>query len=369
MNLVKLIEEQLTNTVLGKLSSALGTEPDATGQAATAAVPTLLAGLTKLGSSNDGINRLTSVLGGLDASGLGNYSQMLGGDTSGLLNKGMGMLSSLFGDGIIGSTSAAISRYSGLDAGIVKKLIAFLAPMVLGKVASQWKSQGGTPSALTSLLADQKRHIIDALPAGFSLDSIPGLTDATEYVRSATDSTRRAAETTKNAAPSAMNWILPVAGVLLVGFLLWQFMKSRSEAGREVAQSAAREAQQVTAMKPAVPETPNLPSVSQLTDELNSTFKTLGETFSGIKDAASAEAAAPKLEQLSAKIDVIKKTMAALPEAGRATLHKVVDGQLKPIKDSAQQTLSLPGLSERIKLLINQIITKLEDWQIIKATG
>jgi hypothetical protein len=173
----------------------------------------------------------------------------------------------------------------------------------------------------------------------------------------------------KSTAPSAMNWILPVAGVLLVGLLLWQFMKSRSEAGRDVAQSAAKQAQQVTAMKPAVPETPNLPSVSVLTDELNSTFKTLGETFSRIKDAASAEAAAPKLEELSSKIDAIKKTMAALPEAGRVTLQKVVADQLKPIKDSAQQTLSLPGLSERIKLVINQIITKLEEWQVIKTTG
>ena len=369
MNLVKLIEEQLSSNVLGKLSSALGTDPEATSQAVTAAVPTLLAGLAKLGSSDDGVKKLTGVLGGLDSSSVGGFAQMLGGDTSSLLNKGTGLLGSLFGDSMIGTAAAAISRFAGVDAGIVKKLIAFLAPMVLGKVATQWKSQGGTPSALTSLLAEQKRYIPDSLPAGFSLDSIPGMSDAKEYVRSATDSTRRAAETVQSAAPSAKSWLLPVAGVLVVGFLLWQFLKPRPEAGRETAQTTASQGERVTAMKPPVPDMPNLPSMSQMTDELNSTFKMLGETFASIKDAASAEAAAPKLEELNAKIDTIKKTMAQLPETGRAALQKLVVDQLKPMKDQAQQAVSLPGLSERIKLLINQIITKLEEWQVIKTTG
>jgi hypothetical protein len=94
----------------------------------------------------------------------------------------------------------------------------------------------------------------------------------------------------------------------------------------------------------------------------------MGETFASITDAASAEAAAPKLEELSTKIDTIKRAMAQLPETGRTTLQRVVDQQLNPMKEQAQKALDLPGLSERIRALITQIVRKLEEWHIIDTT-
>jgi hypothetical protein len=372
MNFAKMIEEQLSGNTLDKLSSVLGADPDTTSRAASAAVPTILAALANLASNDDGLRKLTGALNNVDSSGVSGLGQLLSGDTGGLLNKGMSLLSSLFGENMLTSISSAIGRYSGLDSGIVRKLIAMLAPAVLGKVASQWKAQGGTPSALAGLMAEQKRYLPDAMPAGFSMEDVPGLAGAQEAYRAVGQVPRRTAESAERAAPSLASWLLPIAGLLLVGILLWQFMKPRPEAGPTAQQTGAQQptqSERVTAMKPAVPDTPSLPSVAQLTDELNTTFSSIGETFASIKDAASAEAAAPKLEELSRKVDSIKAMMARLPETGRTTLQTVVQDQLTPVKEQAQQALDLPGLSERIRTLINQIVRKLEEWHIIQPAG
>jgi hypothetical protein len=98
-------------------------------------------------------------------------------------------------------------------------------------------------------------------------------------------------------------------------------------------------------------------------------FKSVTDTLGGIKDAASAEAAAPKLEELNARLDTMKAAVARLPESGRATLDRLVEQQLNPVKEQAKQTLSLPGLTDRIKDLIAQIVRKLEEWHVIGKTG
>jgi hypothetical protein len=367
-----MIEEQLSGDTLERLSSAIGADPETTGRATSAAIPTILASLANLASNDDGAKKLAGALNSLDSNSLGSLGQLLGGDTGALVNKGMSLLSSSLGENMLANISGAISRFAGLDTGMVRKLVAMLAPVVLGKVASQWKAQGGTPSALTGLMAEQKRYLPDSMPAGFSLEDVPGLAGAKEAFRTVGQTTRRTAESADRAAPSLASWLLPIAGLLLVAFLLWQFLKPRPETGSVAQQTGAQQPAQgerVTAMKPAVPNLPGMPNVTSLTEELNTTFKSIGETFVSIKDAASAEAAAPKLEELSAKIDSIKAMMAKLPETGRTTLQTVVNDQLNPIKEQAQQALDIPGLSERVQALINQIVRKLEEWHVIQPAG
>jgi hypothetical protein len=359
MNLVKSIDDLLPGGLLGSLSSALGTDPKTTGQATTAAVPTIMAGLASLGNSDDGVRRLSGVLGSLDTSGPAVAAPFQGGDTPSILSKGMGMLGSLFGEDMIGKVAAAISRFAGLDSGTVRKLIAFLTPTVLGKVASQWKREGGTPSALSNLLAEQKRYIPDSLPAGYSLDNIPGLTAAKDFARTAADSTRRVAGTAQRAAPSVLSWLLPLAGLLLLALLLWQFLGRRAQPAPELAQQPSP----VQDMRMAVP------GLTQLTDQVTSTFGSLGQTFTGIKDAASAEAAIPTLEGMKGKLDSITDAIKQLSGTGRASIHKIIGEKLIALKDQARTILSYPGISERVRTLINQIMIRLEDWHVISRTN
>jgi hypothetical protein len=285
------------------------------------------------------------------------------------MGKGAGFLGSLFGDGITNAAAGAISRFSGLSQGACKSLLAMLMPLVLGKVASQWKSQGGTPGALSNLFAEQKRNIADAMPTGFSLDDVPGLSDATSAAQSAASTTRRAAETAGRSAPSMASWVIPLAIALVAGFLIWNALKPKPAEGPEVAEATPSAREEVVAMKPTTPEVPAIPSPQQLGTELGTTFETLGDTLGSIRDRASAEAAASKLTEVDAKIDNLGAILAQLPETARSEMQPAIERQVDSLKEQAQRTLEIPGLSDRIKTLINQIITKLERWNNVERAG
>src|SRR5262245_38565194 len=109
MNLVKLITDQLSDETLGKLSAILGTDNETASSSAAAAVPTLLAGLAGMASRGEGAKKITDVLSGIDAGSLGNFASLLGGDTGSLLQRGNGLLGSLFGDSMISGAANAIS--------------------------------------------------------------------------------------------------------------------------------------------------------------------------------------------------------------------------------------------------------------------
>jgi hypothetical protein len=329
-------------------------------------VPALLSGLAGMASRGEGARKLADVLSGIDAGSMGNFASLLGGDSGALMQRGTGLLNSLFGDGLISGIAGAVSRYSGMNIESAKRLLAFLMPLVLGKVAAQWRSQGGTVGALTGLFADERRNIADAVPAGFSLTDIPGLAGAGEAVRdAATTTTRRTAETAEAATGSLASWLLPLAVLIVGGLLLWNFLKPRP-GDQPVAQDANREAAPTTVMKPVVPDAANrdlpaMPTAAQMTESVRSVLTSFNEQLGAIRDAASAEAAAPRLEELKTKLDGIRAAWTRLPEADRPALRDLISAQIDPLKQKAQETLALPGLSDRIKALINDILQRLSE--------
>lgn len=357
MNLVKQIMDQLSGDALGQLGSLLGTDAETTKRATGAAVPSLLSALSGMMSHEDSAKKLTNVLGGLDTSSLGDVAQMLGGNTSSLLNKGTSMLGSLFGDSMVSGIASAISRFSGLNASAVKSLLAFLAPLVLGKVATQWKNQGGTNQALKSLFADQQENITQAAPAGFSLSDIAGLVGMKEPAYK----TRRPTEIERPAARSLASWLVPLAIALVGGFFLWQFL-SRPRADQAAVKTPAKTAEQVVVMKPALPEVTDVPELARVRDDLGGLFKSLDTGFSDIRDAASAERAMPALKDLNGKIDAMNLILSRLPKASADAVRPMMMEQLKVATEKANAASSVPGIGAEIKSLIQEIVTKITKW-------
>jgi hypothetical protein len=357
MNLVKQIMDQLSGGALGQLSSLLGTDAAVTERAATAAVPSLLSALAGMASNDDGVRKLTNALSGLDASSLGNFAQALGGNTSSLLGNGTSLLGSLFGDSMVSGLVSVLSRITGLNAGLVKTLLAYLMPLVLGKVAAQWKNQGGTSQALKSLFADQRKYIESAVPAGFSLADIPDAGD----VKTPAYSTTRRVEDKPVAAGSPARWILPLALALLGGYFLWQFL-SRPRADQPVTERTVNTVDDGTAMRPVLPAGVDVPNLTSVRDDLGGLFTSLDTAFSDIRDAASAERAMPALRDLNTRIDSIDQMLSRLPEAGRATLRPELEQPIKATTDKANAASSIEGISAEIKALIREIVAKITKW-------
>jgi len=355
MNLVKLITDQISSDALAKLCSILGIDRDTAESAINAAVPTLLASLGGLASQEDGMRKLTSTLGDLDESTFGSFDRLMGGDTNTLRQEGGGLLNNLLGDGLTGSIATAISRFTGVAPDTVKSLLAYLAPVVIGRVASQWQNLGGTPSALKSLFADQKRYIEDALPAGFALSDVSGLNRLGDVGRAAAHTAKQADVATRSLASTLIPLLLLIAG----GFLIWNIWTNRSAPEQAEVKPATAQPEAVVAMKPVTPEVA-VPEISSIQQQLDSLFASLGTVMGEIKDAASADAAAPKLEQLLPELDQLSAAWQRVPDTGRATLSSFLNENLTKIRQQAEQILALPGLAERIRALINEIIGKLD---------
>lgn len=349
MNFVNQILDELSGDTVSQLGGLLGLDDETAAVATSAAAPSLLAGLASLVTQSDGARKLTNTLGGLGEGSWGSMADLLGGDANAALQKGGGLLNSLFSATLLNGLANSIAKYAGINAATARNLLSYLAPFVLGKVAGIWRSRGGDASALTSFMAEQKENIADALPAGFSLADVPGLS---RFSAPAHAAGRRAEAATSSAA----SWVVPLA-VLLVGvMLIWNFIRPR-----EVAEQPRADAERTTTMKPVVPEAPALGAeTTALTDSLRGIIASAGETLGKVENAATAEAVEPKLEELRKSLDSALASLGKLPEISKNTVRKFVAGELSPVKEQIERVGRIDGLPAPIRDLIVAIVHKFQ---------
>ena len=78
------------------------------------------------------------------------------------------MLTSLFGEGQVGGLAGAIGKFAGLNQGSATSLLGALAPVVLGALGREQRTQGLDAQGLAGMLNDQKDSIAHALPTGLA---------------------------------------------------------------------------------------------------------------------------------------------------------------------------------------------------------
>jgi hypothetical protein len=357
MNLVELIKDQLSSGLINQLSSHIGASEGATRAAVGAAVPALLSALSSVASSSSaGSQKLVSALEHFGGGAAEDLVHKMSKQPSSVLEQGTSLLNSLFGSSTISAIVNALSRFASIAPGVTQKLLGYLMPMILGAIAGRFAGKSVTTQALSSLLADQKANIANALPSGFSLNDVPGLGSVGPAVRSAT----RGVEA---AGPSVMRWLLPLFGIAALGLLLWWLLPSTS--------TTAPQPQTSTVIRTPSPDTPRtpvadsikavVPDVSNFTTELKDTFSKLTEAFTGVKDVASAEAALPKLQDLDNKLEIAKATMQKLADSAKATISTLVKSTQVKLRELVDKVLAIPGVGEKIKGVTNSIMAKLTE--------
>src|SRR5215475_6851051 len=240
LNLPDIILRFLTPEMIGRIASALGIDRNIAQTAINAAVPSLLAGFSKVAAQPGGAQKLataaTQHVGTLE-----NFAGTLGGNQPSLVEQGSNMLSSLLGGRDQSALVGAISKFTGLGQGTAGPLLGMLTPVVMGSIAQQ---QGATraldPGKIAGLLASQKDNIASAIPPGLGgllggtglLDSIGGVkrmaTEATgDAARSAATATRAATDAGRNLATRGSNnwlyWLVPAAAI--AALLLYIFVR------------------------------------------------------------------------------------------------------------------------------------------------
>ena len=160
MNLMEILQGQLSDDVLDNLSAHIGANKEQTATAANGIFATLLGGLANNASSESGLASLGNALDrDHDGSMLDDLMGMVGGMVQGG-QEAAPAASALNGAGILGHilgdrqevAAEHISQSSGLNIGQIMKLMPILAPIVMG-VLGRTKNSGGLDlGSLASIL-------------------------------------------------------------------------------------------------------------------------------------------------------------------------------------------------------------------------
>jgi OmpA-OmpF porin, OOP family len=217
VNLVELVKGYLTPDIIQKAGSFVGESETATQKAMNGIIPTLIGAFANQASTTSGAEKLSQMLdaGKYDGSALNNLGSLFSGGetTQKAITQGKDILSSLLGNKTEGLIDQ-IARFAGIRTGSASSLMALAAPLIMNLLGRQRSTIGKSPSALASLLGEQKSFLSGLLPAG-----IGSLLGWTGY------ESARPRETTAYVEPKreTPSWLVPLlvlGGIVLVA-LAW----------------------------------------------------------------------------------------------------------------------------------------------------
>jgi hypothetical protein len=231
-----------------------------------------------------------------------------------------------------------------------------LAPVVMGTIGQQQGTRSIDAGGIADLLSSQKDNIAAALPAGFAnllggtglLDSLGGA------ARTATAAAGQTARLTTSAARAIgdrgqralslnwLYWLVPLLAILAV--LIYLF---------------AWPTEQVV-VQPGVPAIPSLTVGGlDIRKEVTDSITNLRSTLAGITDAASAQAALPKLREVTTQIDKVDGLVGQLSAEQRKALAGLVNPLMPSLNQLFDKVLAIPGVAELLKPTIDSLRAKL----------
>jgi hypothetical protein len=386
VNLVGMVMQYLTPDRIGRIAIAFNLDSKSAQSVAEVSVPSLLAELASLAVQPGGAQKVVDAVrqhfGTLDS-----RANAVGGSANQavLADKGTQWFSSLFGDQNHSALAGAVAKFCGLSQAASEALLGLFFPVVLGTISKQLGASSINNSSLTRLLASQKDNIAGALPSGFTdllrgtglLGALSGAADtvsaaanqASMTALTATDGGSRAAtvatdqasraDTTATragidagagadwlAAPGSFNWLYWIIPALVLAALIaWFFASNRPE---QIAQP------------PVSPTTQNLMLAGvDVGKEIAGGLENLRTALRGITDADSAKAALPKLQDAKGQIDKVNGLIDQLSPEQRKILAGLVNQFMPTISPLFDKVLTIPGVAELIKPIIDGLRTTL----------
>jgi hypothetical protein len=97
-----------------------------------------------------------------------------------------------------------------------------------------------------------------------------------------------------------------------------------------------------------------------LASQINSSVSTLKSTLSGITDAATAQAALPKINEAIAQLNDISARAAKLSPDGRSALAKLIVVVRPSINQMCDKVIATPGVGAVAKPAIDDLQARLE---------
>ncbi len=401
MNLVDILKDQLGGEVSKSLGKMSGASEGDISKVLGAGLPGILSGLEAIASTKQGAGKIAEAIGGMDSSLFGNLAGMLGGAAG---QKGGGMLSNLMTGPVVDGLSNSISKFTGVSPGIVKTVLGYLAPLILGAIAKSFAGRTVDASSISNLFAQQKSSIAAALPKGFSLDGIQGFA----ALGGGHSSASRPAPAPIQSGGSGMLKLVPLLAIAAIGGAIyyWSTLKKAADdvvaggtglvenakekaegtassatkavgdaaaaagdAAKEVVDGAGKMADDAAkAAKDAAASAKDLvgdaakavadkaaSALEGLKGDFGSMFEGLTGKLGKVSDAAGAEEFLPDLKGYAEKLDGMVKGVGALPAEGKSMIAEMIKGQMDKLTPIFDKLKEMPGVSEAFLKLIEQI--------------
>ncbi len=172
MNLEAILNQALGGNTINQMSEAIGADQSTTNNAVQAALPLLLAAMTRNSSTPEGASSLLTALDKEhDGSVLDNLGGIFGGNEAG---NGLGILGHIFGNSL-GGAQKGVSKASGLDLGRVASLLMMLAPIVMGALGKSRQQGQVDENSLPDILGGAARQTASNSPIS---DMLSGMLDS-----------------------------------------------------------------------------------------------------------------------------------------------------------------------------------------------
>lgn len=144
-----------TSGGIGQISESLGLDQNDVSKVMSGVLPALLGGLTRNTGSAEGASGL---LAALDRDHDGSIMDDLAGllVTAGTAKTGAGILSHVFGDQQA-RVETALGKTTGVDAAAVGKIMAMVAPLVLGYLGRQRRQESLDATGIVNLLTQERQ--------------------------------------------------------------------------------------------------------------------------------------------------------------------------------------------------------------------
>jgi hypothetical protein len=98
----------------------------------------------------------------------------------------------------------------------------------------------------------------------------------------------------------------------------------------------------------------------QISGDLAGNFSSLTEALGTIKDPASAEAALPKLTNISKDLDNVKTQMGSMSDVGKSTIGPLIKAAIAKLRVVVDKVLAMAGVGDKIKPVLDGIVGKLD---------
>jgi hypothetical protein len=200
--------------------------------------------------------------------------------------------------------------------------------------------------------------IADRLGEGVSTTAQAARTARAEAARPASGATSTAAGTTTAAArqrpsrgSSWLRWLIGLLVLLLLIWLAWQYLfRDRME------EAVAPTTPPATVGEPAQDLVVGDVNLGQ---EVTGAIENATAALNGVTDAASAEAALPRLTEIDARLGELGDMVGQLPAEGKSALAALINGALPDLEALIARVSEIPGVGAVIKPTADALVEKL----------